>query len=190
MSLKLAILGLLLDRDMHPYEIGQTMKERNMHLYMKIQEGSLYYAVDQLKKDGYIAAVEVIREPNRPDKTIYRITDKGRELFQELLLQQFTMKTIMEHPVYSALQFAGHGDQAKIAELLEHRIAEAEQLVKTMREVYEEHLPVVPKGALHLMAGCYEHALTDLKWLRRLWKDAKEGRLGEVHAPLDIIFEE
>lgn len=88
MSMKLLILGLLLERDMHPYEITLVMKERTMDQFIKLQMGSLYYAVDKLAEGGHIEAVEIIRSADRPDKTIYRITDKGKELMEQLILQQ------------------------------------------------------------------------------------------------------
>lgn len=80
MSMKLAILGLLLEGDHHPYEIRIKMKDRGMDQYTKLQMGSLYYAVDRLVEEGYIEAVETIQSDSRPDKTIYRITESGRKL--------------------------------------------------------------------------------------------------------------
>lgn len=161
-----------------------------MHKIMKLQDGSLYYAVDQLKKEGSIDVVEIVKEPTRPDKTIYRITDAGRGQFQELLLEQFSQNKVIEHPLLAALPFARFGDQSKIAEALEHKLAEAERKVADARAIYEEHSAYVPKSVLHLMAGFYAHSVTDAKWLRRLLKDAQEGRLGEIGAPWDLDKED
>jgi DNA-binding PadR family transcriptional regulator len=190
MSLKLIILGLLMERDMHPYEIRHIMKERHMDQQVRLQDGSLYYAVDQLRKEGSLEVVEVVKEANRPDRTVYRITDTGHGQFQELLLQQFTKHKLIEHPFASALPFADHGDQAKIAELIEKRIKEAECRAANMRDIYKEHVPIVPRTVLHLMAAYYMHAVTETKWLRRLHKDALEGRLGQIGEPLDMDMEE
>ena len=41
MSMKLAILGLLLEGDHHPYEIRIKMKDRGMDQYTKLQMGPL-----------------------------------------------------------------------------------------------------------------------------------------------------
>lgn len=54
MPMKLLILGLLLERNMHPYEITLVMKERSMDQVIKLQTGSLYYAVDKLAAGGHI----------------------------------------------------------------------------------------------------------------------------------------
>jgi DNA-binding PadR family transcriptional regulator len=190
MSLKLLILGLLMERDMHPYEIRQLVKERRLQQFIKVQDGSLYYAFDQLKKDECLDIVGVVKESNRPDRTIYRITAKGREQFHELLLQQFAADKVIEHPLFTALPFAYHGDQAKIAALIEQKLEQAEQRAAQMRAVYEDHVGVVPKSVLHLMAGCYMHVATDVKWLRRLLRDAKEGRLGRVGEAWDLDEDE
>lgn len=96
MPMKLLILGLLLERDMHPYEITLVMKERSMDQVIKLQTGSLYYAVDKLAAGDHIEAVEIIHSPDRPDKTIYRITDEGKELMEQLILQQ--IKKVI-HPI-------------------------------------------------------------------------------------------
>lgn len=50
MSMKLVILGLLLEGDKHPYEVQHIMKERQMDCYIKYAKGSLYYAFEQLEK--------------------------------------------------------------------------------------------------------------------------------------------
>ncbi|TBL81834.1 PadR family transcriptional regulator [Paenibacillus thalictri] len=185
MSIKLVILGLMMEANRHPYEIRQMMKDRGMHHYIKMQDGSLYYAIDRLKKDGCIEVVETIREGNRPDRTIYRITEDGKALFQKLLLEQFKQATSVFHPLSAALVFAHNGDQAKIYELLKAKIVALRERTDMAKELYEEHIPTVPRSVLHMMYGFYEHSLTELKWLERLAEDAKNGRLKEIGSPLN-----
>ena len=184
MSIKLVILGLLMEGSRHPYEIQQIIQQRQMHNYIKMQAGSLYYAMDQLRKEGCVEAVEVIRDTSRPDKTIYRITEAGREKFQELLMQQFASKSRVYHPLHAALSFARYGDQTKIAFVLAERIKDTEALALNMKRLYEEHSRTVPRAVLHMMLGSYEHAKVQVNWLKRLHQDALEGRLHEIGAPL------
>ncbi|WP_223068179.1 PadR family transcriptional regulator [Paenibacillus caui] len=179
MPIKLAILGILLEKDMHPYEIRTIMKDRSLDRNAKMQIGSLYYAVEQLCKQGSIEAVEVIKSSNRPDKTVYRITDKGKIYFEKLLLRMFEEIEPVCRPIYTALAFAWKGDQEKIAAILKKRILEAEHQVNYLYEVYRSHIGTVPRSVLHLMAGNYEHAKTELNWLKRLYKDAAAGQLNQ-----------
>ncbi|TNJ66941.1 PadR family transcriptional regulator [Paenibacillus hemerocallicola] len=185
MSMRLVILGLLMEGDSHPYEIRQKMIEREMHRFMKMKDGSLYYAIDQLKKDGMIETVEVVRDSNRPDKTIYRITEAGKASFQTLLLEQMEADAPYHHPMHTALPFCHYGDPMQIAAVLRRKLELVEQRTERMRQVYEEHIPIVPRGVLHLMISGYEHGLTTADWLRRLIRDAEDGRLYEIGTPIE-----
>lgn len=180
LSIRLSILGLLMEENMHPYEIRVRMKDRFLDSQGRFKIGSLYYAVDQLAKQSYIEAVETIQSDTRPDKTVYRITDKGRTYFHKLLLDRFKEEEPPFHPMYIALGFAGKGDNEKIAAILRDRVREAEHHVNYCYQVYCEHKGTVPRSVLHLMAGRYEHAKTELAWLIRLLEDTEAGRLNEV----------
>ncbi|KUP24432.1 PadR family transcriptional regulator [Paenibacillus sp. DMB5] len=186
MSMKIAILGLLQEKDMHPYEITLIMKERMYDQMMKLQMGSLYYAVDKLAQGEYIEAVETIRSNDRPDKTIYRITAKGKALFEQLILQQIKKVELVFHPLYMALALSRYIDQDKVEKVLEERIREIEHQVNYAYQVYEEHISVVPRSALHLMYGRYEHSLTELKWLKRLYADVTARKLNDFGTPLSL----
>lgn len=155
-----------------------------MDQYTKLQMGSLYYAVDRLAESGYIEAVETIQSDSRPDKTIYRITDAGRKLFEQLLLKKFRDIEPVHHPLYIALPFSRLADPAVLAPILQSRIRETEHRVNQTYQLYVEHQHIVPRSAQHLMIGMYEHAKTDLNWLKRLHEDLIQGKLGTIGEPL------
>jgi DNA-binding PadR family transcriptional regulator len=186
MSMKLAILGLLMEGDSHTYEIRHKMKDRRMDNYMKIQDGSLYYAMDQLKKAGYVDAIEVVKDSNRPDRTIYSITATGKAEFQELLFKQLELPERFLPPLYLGLTFARHGNEDQIAAVLQAKIAQCELKVAKIKNVYLEHIPEVSRVVLHMMYGWFEHMETELKWLKRLHRDAQLHRLKEVGTPLEL----
>jgi len=77
--LALAVLALLFERPMHPYEIGVLLKQRNKEESIKFRYGSLYTVIDLLLKRGYIAARETAREGRRPERTVYELTPAGNE---------------------------------------------------------------------------------------------------------------
>ncbi|TXK71757.1 PadR family transcriptional regulator [Paenibacillus sp. N3.4] len=189
MSIKLVILGLLMETHRHTYEIRQTMKERGMHNYMKLQDGSLYYAMDQLHKEGLVEALEVVRDSNRPEKTIYQITEAGKLKFQELLIEQLHEEIKHYHPLYVALPFTVHGDQGKIAAILEHKIMEQKIIMQRAKSLYEEHIHTVPRVVLQMMVGSYKRAFSELKWLEQLQQDALEGRLQQKGVPLNVDWD-
>jgi DNA-binding PadR family transcriptional regulator len=76
--LALAVLTLLEERPMHPYEMSTTLRERHKEDSIKLNYGSLYSVVTSLQKYGLISVQETVREGNRPERTVYTITDAGK----------------------------------------------------------------------------------------------------------------
>jgi DNA-binding PadR family transcriptional regulator len=83
--LALAVLGLLTERPMHPYEMSTTLRERAKEESIKLNYGSLYSVVESLQRHQLIDVQETIREGRRPERTIYAITDAGRTEFVDWL---------------------------------------------------------------------------------------------------------
>src|SRR5689334_3182034 len=76
--LALAVLALLVERPMHPYEMSSTLRERAKEESIKLNYGSLYSVVESLQRHKLIDVHEVVREGRRPERTVYEITDAGR----------------------------------------------------------------------------------------------------------------
>jgi len=87
--LALALLSLLAQRSMYPYEMAQTLRARGKEQSMKINWGSLYTVVQNLEKNGFIEAIGTVREGRQPERTTYQITAAGmaelRDWMRELL---------------------------------------------------------------------------------------------------------
>ncbi len=97
--LALAVLALLFERPMHPYEMAATLKQRNKGESIKIRYGSLYTVIELLLKRGLIAAKETSREGRRPERTVYVLTPPGNdELFS-------WMQDLLRDPVNDYTQF-------------------------------------------------------------------------------------
>lgn len=113
--LELAILGLLMDRDHHGYEIRTHLKER-LGLAGSTSFGSIYPAINRLEREGLIEAVagegrlgafstgslsgeRASLRSSRPSAGLgrrgrksYRITDEGRKEFAERLADPATIE--------------------------------------------------------------------------------------------------
>jgi len=76
--LGLAVLAYLDEGPKHPYEVGRLLRERGDERSIKFNPGSLYSVFGQLAKAGFIDAQETVREGQRPERTVYAVTDAGR----------------------------------------------------------------------------------------------------------------
>jgi DNA-binding PadR family transcriptional regulator len=76
--LALAVLSYLSRAPMHPYELSRVLRDNNDVRSIKFNQGSLYMVVKQLARAGFIAEQETSRAGQRPERTIYAVTDAGR----------------------------------------------------------------------------------------------------------------
>src|SRR5215510_14212744 len=79
-TVALAVLALLYEAPMHPYRMQQLIREREKDDVINVrQRASLYQTIDRLLRDGLIAVQETAKAENRPERTVYRLTEAGRE---------------------------------------------------------------------------------------------------------------
>src|SRR5207249_4252342 len=83
--LALAVMNLLMERPMHPYEMKSTMKERGHDQVIRLKGGSIYDTVERLEVGGFIKSQETSREGRRPERRVYAITEAGRDEITRLL---------------------------------------------------------------------------------------------------------
>lgn len=186
MSMKLVILGLLMEDEAHPYEIRKKLTERRMDLYIKIQDGTLYYAIDKLRDEGCIEVSQVVREANRPDRTIYRITERGKQKFHELMKEQFKYSPMLFHPLNAAIVFCEFSNpkfvEQQLIRCIEQQIEFSEQLL----DDYTKFRDVMSLAQQHLFLAGHKYGLMQIEWLSQLLQVAKQNRLAEVGEHIDI----
>jgi len=171
-------LALLMEHPMHPYEMKSKMKERGHDQVIKLKGGSIYDTVERLEQGGFINAQATSREGRRPERTVYAITEIGRE---EILawLRELLAEPINEYPQFgAALAFCAILEKDEVVRLLKVRsalldgqIAGSEKQLKTFLEM---GLP-----RLFLIEGEYAQAIkqAELDWIRRLVRDIEAGGL-------------
>jgi DNA-binding PadR family transcriptional regulator len=99
--LALAVLVTLSERPMHPYEVGQTLRQRAKQESVRLNYGSLYAVVEALEKRGLIKAKETVRDGKRPERTIYEITDDGAREMVDWMTELIGVPT-KEYPAFMA----------------------------------------------------------------------------------------
>jgi DNA-binding PadR family transcriptional regulator len=133
--LALAVLDLLSERDMHPYEMNQTLLTRQSDQRMKITAGSLYHAVDRLLERGLIEARETTREGKRPERTVYRLTEAGSDAFTGRLREMLSRLPV-EYPEFpNALSMMHNLPQGDAVDHLGRRLVHLRAKVAMLQAV-------------------------------------------------------
>ena len=80
----LLLLGLLLDRPMHGYEIYQTIQSEGIDGWFSISAAGVYYSLRKLHDQGLVVESRQ-RRGGSASKSIYRMTGKGRTAFMNAM---------------------------------------------------------------------------------------------------------
>ncbi|WP_329052081.1 PadR family transcriptional regulator [Amycolatopsis sp. NBC_01488] len=176
--LGIAVLELLHEKPMHPYEMAQLMRERYVDTRVNVKAGSLYHTVERLQRNGLIEVVETQRDGRRPERTVYGMTQAGLDEFNQRgreLLGDLTK----EFPAYLS-GLAVIDELGKEASLLElgHRVTRLRAGVAADQAVLD-HLAGDGTPPIYWLDWQYQcdHRKFELAWTERLLEDLTSGRI-------------
>ena len=173
--LVLAVLGLLLEQPMHPYQMHAELRTRG---HAPASRGSLYDIVEALVGASWVAAQERERAGNRPERTIYALTETGHaELVRRLDSQIRTPRR--ESPEFlGAVAYLGalgsRGGIDALGERADRLGARIEDDQARLAEVLAADVP-----RLHVIEAEYALALAraELAWIGTVIEDLRTGNL-------------
>jgi DNA-binding PadR family transcriptional regulator len=177
----LAVLATVVQRPMHRYEMASLMRARGKERDMGIKWGSLYTVVQNLERSGYVEAVGVTRQGARPERTVYQITDAGRD---ELVA--WTRELIAEPEAEQTRFIAGLSVLSVLtphdaAELLHRRVQRLTESIAALRAELEQ-IPDVPR--LFLIEEEYRIAMAqaEAEWTQSLLDELTAGTFPHLDA--------
>jgi DNA-binding PadR family transcriptional regulator len=205
----MAILGLLEERDLHGYEIRRQLRD-HLGILANVSFGSIYPALTRLEKAEAVVAAEGSSHASAPavhtpatgslsgelavfrsrrhtsslarrGKKVYKITDRGRQLFAELLTESGSLDDARSFGLRWA--FARHlAPQARLT-LLERRRA---LLVQRLAET-DGPGPDLDVYARSVVQHTADSVAQDISWLDQLI--ASERSITIPSAPAELTYE-
>jgi len=143
--LGLAVLSYLSQEPMHPYALGRALREHGDARSIKYNPGSLYMVVGQLARAGFVAEQETGRDGQRPEHTVYALTDDGRRELRDWL-RELVGQPQHEYPAFvAALAFVSALPPDEVSDLLASRLdVLAQQQAEVKRLIGESRAQGVP----------------------------------------------
>jgi DNA-binding PadR family transcriptional regulator len=136
----LTALGLLNRGPMHGYRIMQIVQAQ-LEPWASISASSVYNALGRLTRRGAISQTTE-REGKAPERTVYHLTPKGRELLADLVRRCLPAIGTDMPLFYLGLHFAEALPTAEVIALLEARLRVLEQasahMCTTERDVRQD----------------------------------------------------
>lgn len=202
--LELAILGLLKEQELHGYELKKRLSD-TLGPFSGASFGSLYPALKRLETAGAIAASEAVgapapaipmtgslggelaafrarkraaaRDTGRKRK-VYRITDRGEQLFEELLAAE-SQTSDDDRTFQLKLAFARHLPPDARLGLLERRRAHLVERLAQARASVRTRWDRLDNYTRSLVEHSRESTERDITWLDRLIENEKNAPAGE-----------
>jgi DNA-binding PadR family transcriptional regulator len=177
--LALTVLGLLEYQPAHPYRLQRLIREWGKDRVINVgQRASLYRVIERLLAAGLIQVRETQRDQQYPERTVYEITDAGREASRQWLLEMLRTprQEFPEFPaalsnllllrpaeIADALDERARALGAMLAELDAGMAAEAASGLPRIAELEDEYRRAVIKA--------------ELDWVTVVAADLREGRM-------------
>lgn len=174
--LALAVLGLLCGGPLHPYRMQRLLKDWGKDQVINVgQRSSLYKAIKRLYELDLIAVRETARDQAYPERTVYEITDSGRELLVQWLDEMLSTPR-REFPQFpAALSFAMLLGPDSTLAALRRRHHSLRKALESIDAELAQHSGVLPRVAL--LETEYQQAITaaELAWLDQIIDDLQSG---------------
>lgn len=173
--LAVAVLGTVVQRPMHPYEMASLLRARGKEDDLVIKWGSLYTVVRNLAKHGFLEVLESTREGARPERTVYRITDAGRAELVDWV-RELVSNPQPERPRFKAgLSVLAALTPEEVESLLRHRLDALEQANAALGESLARYGKDVPR--LFLLEDEYDLAVREAEaaWVRSVLDELTAG---------------
>ncbi|WP_218020963.1 PadR family transcriptional regulator [Nocardia mikamii] len=177
--LAMAVLGILHLEPMHPYAIQRRIKEWGKDKVVNVgQRAQLYKTIARLQDAGLVTVRATGRDQQYPERTVYEITDTGREACTAWITDMLAVPR-NEFPEFpAALSFLMLLGPDGAREELERRLtalrAAHSELETGIAQAVRFGLPRVT-----MLEDEYQRAVTaaEIRWLEGVVADLADGTL-------------
>jgi DNA-binding PadR family transcriptional regulator len=176
--LAVAVLTMLAEAPMHAYRMQQLIKERHKDEVVNVaQRNSIYQTIERLLRDGLIVVQATEKAENRPERTVYEITQSGRDYMREWMLTMLSTPA-REFPEFpAALAFLPIIPQEEVREALAQRALTLQSQLSAVDSEMTQAASFLPR--IFLVESEYQRAVlqAELDYVKLMVADLDSGRL-------------
>jgi DNA-binding PadR family transcriptional regulator len=180
-AIRLLVLGAVrVMQPVHGYDVRRELVSWNIEQSAHIKPGSIYSALKTLTKDGFLAGRS--DDPDRPERTSYRLTGEGEKEFQNLLRGAWWRLEQPAEPLVPALCLMPFMSREELVAALQSRLAqlgasldEARFLRATIQDGATGEDGGVPEHVREIVDFITARTKAEVGWTRDLVKRLKAG---------------
>lgn len=167
MERRLLLLGLLKSKPMSGYRIGYLL-EHQMGRTVNLTVSTAYRILASLCGEGLIEGKEE-KNGKRPTKTVYSITERGIEAFENLLRACLASYGDVSYPSAVPLGFLDQLPVSEAIPLLTERLDSINRISESMSAHQSHH------GSFSIVLEHHSlHLATEAEWLEKLINQLKK----------------
>jgi len=169
----LYVLGLLLRfGPQHGYNIKKLISEQ-LADFTLIKLPTIYYHLERMEKVGFISAIKM-KPDARPEKTVYEVTEKGKNEFGSLLTETLQFEYRPTFPSDAAFFFSDYLEKDAIAGSLQAHILKMESTLYHLEEHKNQTLENLPKEYHKMTTIIFDHHIlhfdAELRWAKQAYE--------------------
>lgn len=152
----LYILGLLQRYGpQHGYNIKKIISEQ-LSDFTQIKLPTIYYHLEKMAADGSLSSNNE-KDGNRPEKTIYSITERGVEVFQNMLKELIVFDYRPSFPTDGIFYFSEYLEISEITEHLDAYIKKLNKIIASIQNHKNETLLFIPDEMKTMVIIIFSH---------------------------------
>jgi DNA-binding PadR family transcriptional regulator len=174
----LLVLGLLLDRPMHGYEINQYVKAEGVTTWFDISTAAIYYSLGKLRRQNLIS--EARARSGGAERSVYHVTEQGREQFFAGMEDTLASEEPIRFEYDLGIFLLNKLPQNRALELLEKRSDFlrhwSDALAQTLEQGRAARSQPLRMAILEHAAACVQ---VEIEWLTSIVRQTRGEEMGE-----------
>jgi|Deesub1362A_J573_1020465.scaffolds.fasta_scaffold00016_37 DNA-binding PadR family transcriptional regulator len=167
---KLCILGALMEKPMHGYEMKRFF-ELSKGVFWMINFGSIYPTLKKLEEAGLVKSRKELSKT--VGKIIYEITEEGRNEFVRILKSRIKKEPHVRDEFTLHLFLLDYLDDGVEKSLFEEKLKGNVDLLDELLKTRTECKESLPRFKLAALERGIMHAETEIKWLNKILEEWK-----------------
>lgn len=160
----LVLLGLIQEHECSGYDIITQIRDRELDRWANLSTSTVYNRLSTLEKNECIVG-RAERDGNRPERVVFNITDKGREVLKKEVLKHLT--GFNDDPRTLGFAFLFGADNKEVIRTLEvHERRLVQEIDNLEKMIAAEPRPTLYPEGPFLNCMSRDHILVELKYVR------------------------
>ena len=160
----LVLLGLILEKERSGYDIITEISSRELDRWANLSTSTVYNRLTTLEKNECIQG-RAERDGNRPERMVYTITEKGRDVLRKEVLKHLT--GFNDDPRTLGFAFLYGAENKELIRTLEaHERRLVQEIERLEKMIAEEPRPTLYPEGPFLNCMSRDHILVELKYVR------------------------